>query len=152
MFTYPGQDTPAVRDIDLDLEPGRRVALVGATGAGKSTVAAVLFRFAGLSAGTARLNGRDLAGYDPDDVRAVITGCAADPHIFDATIRDNLRLARPGARDAELAAAADRARLLDWITSLPLGWDTPVGTHAELVRAGGIYQRLWYSECSRRTA
>ena len=238
--TYPGQDTPAVRDIDLDLEPGRRVALVGATGAGKSTVAAVLFRFAGLSGGTARLNGRDLSGYDPDDVRAVITGCAADPHIFDATIRDNLRLARPGdpgASDAELAAAADRARLLDWITSLPRGWDTPVGTHgtalsggqrqrlalaralladpavlvldeptahldpenrraltadllaatagrslllithdleglhdmdeivvlaggriaergthAELVRAGGVYQRLWHSACSRRTA
>ena len=111
--TYPGQDTPAVRDIDLDLEPGRRVALVGATGAGKSTVTAVLFRFAGLSAGTARLNGRDLSGYDPDDVREVITGCAADPHIFDATIRDNLRLAHPEASDAELAAAADRARLLD---------------------------------------
>jgi ATP-binding cassette, subfamily C, bacterial CydC len=60
--------------------------------------------------------------------------------------------ARPGASDAELAAAADRARLLDWITSLPRGWDTPVGTHAELVRAGGVYQRLWYSACSRRTA
>jgi len=138
---YPGQATPAVRDIDLDLEPGRRVALVGPTGAGKSTVAAVLFRFAGLSGGTARLNGLDLAGYDPDDVRAVITGCAADPHIFDATIRDNLRLARPDASDAELAAAADRARLLDWITSLPRGWDTPVGTHGTAL-SGGQRQRL----------
>ncbi|HET9966980.1 MAG TPA: ATP-binding cassette domain-containing protein [Streptosporangiaceae bacterium] len=122
---YPGRATHAVRDIDLDLAPGRRVALVGATGAGKSTVAAVLFRLAGLSAGTARLNGRDLAGYDPDDVRAVVTGCAADPHIFDATIRDNLRLAKPDASDADLAAAADRARLLDWIGSLPRGWDHP---------------------------
>ena len=139
--TYPGQDTPAVRDIDLDLEPGRRVALVGAAGAGKSTLVAVLFRFADLSSGTARLNGRDLAGYDPDDVRAVITGCAADPHIFDATIRDNLRLARPSASDAELAAAADRARLLDWIGSLPLGWDTPVGTHGTAL-SGGQRQRL----------
>jgi ATP-binding cassette, subfamily C, bacterial CydC len=138
---YPGQATPAVRDIDLDLEPGRRVALVGPTGAGKTTVAAVLFRFAGLSGGTARLNGLDLAGYDPDDVRAVITGCAADPHIFDATIRDNLRLAQPDASDAELAAAADRARLLDWITSLPRGWDTPVGTHGAAL-SGGQRQRL----------
>jgi ATP-binding cassette, subfamily C, bacterial CydC len=139
--TYPGQDTPAVRDIDLDLNPGRRVALVGPTGAGKSTVAAVLFRFAGLSSGTARLNGQALAGYDPDDVRAVITGCAADPHVFDATIRDNLRLARPSASDAELAAAADRARLLDWIGSLPRGWDTPVGTHGTAL-SGGQRQRL----------
>ena len=57
-------------------------------------MAAVLFRFADLSGGTARLNGRDLAGYDPDDVRALITGCAADAHIFYASIRDNLRLAR----------------------------------------------------------
>jgi ABC-type multidrug transport system fused ATPase/permease subunit len=138
---YPGRATNAVRDIDLDLAPGRRVALVGATGAGKSTVAAVLFRFAALSAGTARLNGRDLAGYDPDDVRAVVTGCAADPHIFDATIRDNLRLAKPAASDAELAAAADRARLLDWIGSLPQGWDTPVGTHGTAL-SGGQRQRL----------
>ena len=138
---YPGQSTPAVRDIDLDLEPGRRVALVGSTGAGKSTVAAVLFRFADLSAGTARLNGRDLAGYDPDDVRAAISGCSADPHIFDATIRDNLRLARPAASDAELAAAAGRVRLLDWIGSLPRGWDTPVGTHGTAL-SGGQRQRL----------
>jgi ATP-binding cassette, subfamily C, bacterial CydC len=138
---YPGEAPPAVRDIDLDLGPGRRVALVGATGAGKSTLAAVLFRFVDLSSGTARLNGRDLAGYDPDDVRAVISGCAQDPHIFDATIRDNLRLARPEASDAELAQAASDARLLDWITSLPLGWDTPTGAHGAAL-SGGQRQRL----------
>ena len=138
---YSGTEPPAVRDIDLDLGPGRRVALVGATGAGKSTLAAVLFRFADLSSGTARLNGRDLAGYDPDDVRAVISGCAQDPHIFDATIRDNLRLARPQASDAELARAAGDARLLDWIVSLPLGWDTPVGAHGAAL-SGGQRQRL----------
>ena len=138
---YSADAPPAVRDIDLDLEPGRRVALVGATGAGKSTIAAVLFRFVDLSAGTALLNGRDLAGYRSDDVRAVISGCAADPHIFDATIRDNLRLARPQASDAELAAAAGQARLLDWITGLPLGWDTPVGTHGAAL-SGGQRQRL----------
>jgi len=132
---------PAVRDIDLDLGPGRRVALVGVTGAGKSTLAAVLFRFIDLSSGTVRLNGRDLAGYDPDDVRAVISGCAQDPHIFDATIRDNLRLARPQATDAELTRAAAGARLLDWITSLPRGWDTPTGTHGATL-SGGQRQRL----------
>jgi ATP-binding cassette subfamily C protein CydC len=135
-------DAPeAVRNIDLDLGAGRRVALVGATGAGKSTLAAVLFRFVDLSAGTALLNGRDLAGYDPDDVRAVISGCAQDPHIFDTSIRDNLRLAKPHAPDAELAAAAAGARLLDWITSLPQGWDTPVGTHG-VALSGGQRQRL----------
>jgi ATP-binding cassette, subfamily C, bacterial CydC len=104
------------------------VALVGPAGAGKSTVAAVLFRFADLSAGTVTLNGRDLAAYDPDEVHAVIGGCPQDPHIFDATIRANLLLARPGASAAELAGAAREARLLDWIESLPLGWETPAGT------------------------
>jgi thiol reductant ABC exporter CydC subunit len=138
---YSPDEPPAVRDIDLDLGPGRRVALVGATGAGKSTLAAVLFRFVDLSSGTARLNGRDLAGYDPDDVRAVISGCAQDPHIFDTTIGDNLRLARPQASDAELAKAASGARLLDWITSLPRGWDTPAGVHGAAL-SGGQRQRL----------
>jgi thiol reductant ABC exporter CydC subunit len=138
---YSPDEPEAVRDIDLDLGPGRRVALVGATGAGKSTLAAVLFRFVDLSSGSARLNGRDLAGYDPDDVRAVISGCAQDPHIFDATIRDNLRLARPQASDAELAQAASQARLLDWITSLPRGWDTPAGTRGAAL-SGGQRQRL----------
>ena len=71
----------------------------------------------------------------------MISGCAADPHIFDATIRDNLRLARPQASDAELAAATEKARLLDWITALPLGWDTPVGTHGAAL-SGGQRQRL----------
>jgi ATP-binding cassette subfamily C protein CydC len=133
---------PAALDhVDLDLRPGRRVALVGATGAGKSTLAAVLFRFIDLTSGRAVLNDRDLAGYDPDDVRAVITGCAQDPHIFDTTIRDNLRLARPEASDAQLAEAAGQARLLSWIDSLPRGWDTPVGTHGAAL-SGGQGQRL----------
>jgi len=117
------------------------VALVGANGAGKSTVAAVLMRFTELSAGTALRNCHDLASYAADDIRSVIGGCPQDPHLFDATIRDNVRLARPDATDEELAAAAARARLLPWIASLPQGWDTPVGTHGAAV-SGGERQRL----------
>jgi ATP-binding cassette subfamily C protein CydC len=101
----------------------------------------VLFRFADLSAGTATLNGRDLADYDPGEVHAVIGGCPQDPHIFDATIRANLLLARSGATDAELAGAARQARLLDWIESLPLGWETPAGAHGDQL-SGGQRQRL----------
>jgi ATP-binding cassette, subfamily C, bacterial CydC len=133
---------PAALDgIDLDLTPGRRVALVGPNGAGKSTVAAVLLRFVDLTAGTATLNGHDLASYAADDVRTKIGGCPQDPHIFDASLRDNLRLARPGATDDQLADAAARVRLLDWIESLPLGWDTPVGAHGAAL-SGGQRQRL----------
>ena len=106
-------DGPLALDgLDLDLAPGRRVALVGANGAGKSTVAALLLRFCDLAAGSATLCGRDLAGYDPDDVRAVIGGCPQDPHIFAGTIGANLRLARPDATDEDLAKAAEQARLL----------------------------------------
>jgi ATP-binding cassette, subfamily C, bacterial CydC len=132
---------PALDRVSLDLPAGRRVALVGANGAGKSTVAAVLMRFCELSGGTALLGGHDLASYAADDVRSVIGGCPQDPYLFDATIRANLRLARPDATDEELEAAADRARLLPWIRSLPQGWDTPAGTRGAAV-SGGERQRL----------
>jgi ATP-binding cassette, subfamily C, bacterial CydC len=131
----------ALDGVDLDLEPGRRVALVGPSGAGKSTVAAVLLRFCDLAGGTATLCGHDLAGYAADDVRRLIGGCPQDPHIFDASIGDNLRLARPDASDDELADAAARARLLPWIRSLPRGFGTPVGAHGAAI-SGGERQRL----------
>lgn len=133
---------PLVLDgLDLDLPPGRRVALIGPSGAGKSTVAAVLLRFRDPVGGSVTLNGADLASYAAEAVRAVIGGCPQDPHIFDGNIRDNLRLARADATDDELAAAAARARLLPWIDSLPLGWDTPVGAHGAAM-SGGERQRL----------
>jgi ATP-binding cassette, subfamily C, bacterial CydC len=133
---------PAALDgIDLDLPPGRRIALVGPNGEGKSTVASVLLRFVELAAGTATLNGHDLASYAADDVRTVIGGCPQDPHVFDASIRDNVRLARPASTDEQLDDAAARAGLLDWIRSLPLGWDTPAGTHGTAL-SGGQRQRL----------
>jgi ATP-binding cassette subfamily C protein CydC len=71
----------------------------------------------------------------------VIGGCTQDPHIFNASIRENLRLARPAATDSELAEAARQARLLPWIQSLPRGWDTPAGTRGGAV-SGGERQRL----------
>jgi len=133
---------PAVLDgFDLDLPPGRRIALIGPNGAGKSTVASVLLRFVDLTAGTATLNGHDLASYAADDVRTLIGGCPQDPHVFDASIRDNLRLARPSATDSELADVAARAGLLDWIRSLPRGWDTQAGAHGTAL-SGGQRQRL----------
>jgi ATP-binding cassette subfamily C protein CydC len=138
---YRPDGPPALDRISLDLPPGRRVALAGANGAGKSTVAAVLMRLCELSGGAALLDGHDLASYTADDVRSVIGGCPQDPHLFDATIRDNLRLARPDATDEELEGAAARARLLPWINSLPRGWDTPVGTRGAAV-SGGERQRL----------
>ena len=144
-------DGPLALDgFDLDLGPGRRVALVGPNGAGKSTVASVLLRFCDPVGGSVTLGGAgdradgahaDLASYAADDVRTVIGGCPQDPHIFDATVRENLRLARPDAGDDELAAAAASARLLPWIESLPRGWDTRVGARGAAM-SGGERQRL----------
>jgi len=102
---YRPDGPPALDRVSLDLPPGRRVTLVGANGAGKSTVAAVLMRFCELSGGAALLDGHDLASYAADDVRSVIGGCPQDPHLFDATIRDNLRLARPDATEPLLPCA-----------------------------------------------
>ena len=131
----------ALDGVDLDLDAGRRVALVGPSGAGKSTVASLLLRFCDLAGGSATLGGADLASYDPDAVRTVITGCAQDPHLFDTTIAANIRLARPEATEDELAEAARQARLLPWIASLPQGWDTPVGARGAAV-SGGERQRI----------
>ena len=131
----------ALDGFDLELPPGRRVALIGPSGAGKSTVAAVLLRFCDPAGGTVTVNGAELAGYAADDVRTLIGGCPQDPHIFDATIRDNVRLAKPGATDDELSSVAARMRLLPWIESLPKGWDTQVGARGAAI-SGGERQRL----------
>jgi thiol reductant ABC exporter CydC subunit len=131
----------ALDGLDLDLAPGRRIALVGPSGAGKSTVAATLLRFCELAGGSATLGGHDLADFAGDDVRAVIGGCFQDAHIFDASLSDNLRIAKPAASDAELTLVAARVRLLDWIESLPGGWNTTAGARGAAM-SGGQRQRL----------
>jgi ATP-binding cassette, subfamily C, bacterial CydC len=138
---YPGSGQLAVDGISLDLPPGRKIALVGPTGAGKSTVAAVLLRFIDLAGGTAELNGADLAGYRADEVRTLISGCTQDPHLFDATVAENLRVARPNATDADLAAVLAEVRLTGWISSLPDGLGTLVGVNGAAV-SGGQRQQI----------
>lgn len=138
---YPAARHDALASLDLTLTPGRRIAVVGPSGSGKTTLAQVLLRFLDASSGTYRLGGVDAAALESDTVRRSVGLCAQDAHVFDSTIRENLRLARPGATDAELRDALSRARLLDWVLALPQELDTPVGEHGARL-SGGQRQRL----------
>ncbi|MFB7238243.1 thiol reductant ABC exporter subunit CydD [Streptomyces sp. NPDC056269] len=138
---HAGQDREALAGFRLTLEAGRRVAVVGASGSGKTTLAQVLLRFLDVEAGMYRLGGVPAWELDGDAVRRLVGLCAQDAHLFDSSVRENLRLARTGASDEELRGALRRARLLDWVDGLPEGLDTLVGEHGSRL-SGGQRQRL----------
>ncbi|WP_406147448.1 thiol reductant ABC exporter subunit CydD [Streptomyces sp. NBC_01012] len=138
---YEGAEHDALHSVDLTLRPGRRVAVVGPSGSGKTTLAQVLLRFLDAREGTYRLGGVEASSLDGDTVRTFVGLCAQDAHVFDSSIRENLRLARPGTTDDRLRDALEAARLLDWVLSLPDGLDTLVGEHGARL-SGGQRQRL----------
>ncbi|WP_053698907.1 thiol reductant ABC exporter subunit CydD [Streptomyces sp. NRRL F-5755] len=138
---YPGQRKPALDGVGFTLTAGRRLAVVGPSGSGKTTLAQVLLRFLDRESGAYTLNGVDAAAADGDDVRRRVGLCAQDAHIFDSSIRENLRLARTGVDEDELWAALAQARLDGWVRSLPDGLDAMVGEHGARL-SGGQRQRL----------
>ncbi|MFJ8763416.1 thiol reductant ABC exporter subunit CydD [Streptomyces clavifer] len=138
---YEGAGHDALASVDLTLTAGKRVAVVGPSGSGKTTLAQVLLRFLDAREGTYRLGGVEASALDGDTVRTFVGLCAQDAHVFDSSIRENLRLARTGATDDELRDALAGARLLSWAQSLPDGLDTPVGEHGARL-SGGQRQRL----------
>ncbi|MER6564762.1 thiol reductant ABC exporter subunit CydD [Streptomyces sp. NPDC001093] len=138
---YDGQRREALAGFDLTLEEGRRIAVVGASGAGKTTLAQVLLRFLDPQEGSYTLAGVDAYALAGDDVRRFVGLCAQDAHLFDSSVRENLLLARKDATEADLRRVLDRARLLDWVDGLPDGLDTLVGEHGARL-SGGQRQRL----------
>lgn len=138
---YAGQERDALTGVDLTLTAGKRVAVVGPSGAGKTTLAQVLLRFLDAREGGVRLGGTDAAALDGDTVRRFVGLCAQDAHLFDSSVRENLALARRDATDDDLRDALRRARLLDWVDALPAGLDTLVGEHGARL-SGGQRQRL----------
>ncbi len=121
--------------------PGRKVALVGSSGIGKTTAANLLLRFLDPDAGRVTLDGHDLREYRQEDVRRVFAVAAQDAHLFSTSVAENVRLARPEASDAEVEGALRRARLWDWVAALPDGVDTLVGEEGREL-SGGQRQRV----------
>jgi ATP-binding cassette subfamily C protein CydC len=138
---YGPEEPWALDGVDLEIPAGWTVAVIGPSGAGKSTLASVLLRFRDPDGGLVEIGGEDITSYPADEVRGVVSGVPQDPHVFASTLRENLRLARPGAEDDELWEALRRARLADDVAAMPRGLDTRVGTHG-LGLSGGMVQRL----------
>jgi thiol reductant ABC exporter CydC subunit len=138
---YPGSSRLALAGVDLDLRPGRRIALVGPSGAGKTTLAAVLLRFLPYEHGSVLLDGVEIADLGGDDCRRVIGLVSQDAHVFDSTLEENLRLARRDATNEQLREALASVRLHDWTECLPAGLGTAVGERGARM-SGGQRQRL----------
>ena len=134
--TYPGRRLPAVHDFELVVQPGETIALTGPSGCGKTTVLSVVLGLRRPDAGTVRLGGVDLFDLDLDDWRRHVAWVPQRPHLFARTVAENIRLGRPDASNAHIAAALDAAGLTDVVRRLPRGVDTPLGEGGAGLSAG----------------
>jgi ATP-binding cassette subfamily B protein len=139
-FAHEG-GPPVLRDIDLDVAPGRTVALVGPTGSGKTTLVNLIPRLYDVSAGALLVDGADVRSVDPDSLRSEIALVSDDPFLFSASVRENIAYARPGATDADVCEAARRAGIAEFVEALPDGYATAVGERG-LTLSGGQRQRM----------
>jgi ABC-type multidrug transport system fused ATPase/permease subunit len=140
-FSYEGSTHPALDGLSFSARAGQSVAIVGPSGAGKSTLVSLLLRFWDYRQGTILLAGRDLRSYPAEDVRRQIGVVAQGTHLFNATVRDNLLLARPDASQMALERAARAAEIHEFIAALPEGYETWIG-EGGLRLSGGERQRL----------
>lgn len=151
-FAYPARpDTSALNGVDLHVLPGETVALVGPSGAGKTTILQLLQRFYDPQQGRVTLDGIDLRDMARGDFRRALALVPQDPVIFAATARDNIRFGRPEASDAEVEAAALAAAAHDFLTALPEGYDTALGERGVML-SGGQRQRVAIARAILRDA
>ncbi|MFD3503661.1 ABC transporter ATP-binding protein [Streptomyces sp. NPDC058678] len=130
-FSYPGSEEPVLRDVDLTIPAGGSLALVGATGAGKTTLAALIAGIGTPQAGSVRVGSTDLAGLDEAGARALVSILTQETHVFSGSLADDLRLAAPEATDAELMEALRTVGADGWVDALPDGLNTLVGEGGE---------------------
>jgi ATP-binding cassette, subfamily B, bacterial len=141
-FHYPSRpDTPALDQFSIDVRASEKVALVGPSGAGKTTVFQLLLRFYDPQAGAVRIDGIDLLSADPRDVRRQLALVPQDPVIFASTVLENVRYGRPDASDVEVKAACDAAYATEFIEHLPGGFNGLLGERGVRL-SGGQRQRL----------
>jgi ATP-binding cassette subfamily B protein len=150
-FTYPNRTEPLFAGLDLRIEPGQRVGLVGHSGGGKSTLTRLLLRFADLDDGSIAIGGQDIARVRQADVRAQVAYVPQDPVMFHRSLRDNIAVGRVGATDDEVAAAARAANATEFIESLPEAYATLVGERG-IKLSGGQRQRLAIARAVLRRA
>jgi ATP-binding cassette subfamily B protein len=150
-FTYPGRRQPALLDVSFTVPAGATVALVGPSGAGKTTIASLLLRFWDPASGAITLAGHDLRQWPLEGLRRHIALVAQDTHLFNDTLDGNIRIARPEATEAEIAAAMERASLIPLVRSLPDGLHTRVGERG-LQLSGGQRQRVAIARAFLRDA
>ncbi len=139
-FAYPGR-APVLNGLDLVIQPGQRVGLVGASGAGKSTVLALLQRFYDVQGGRVLIDGQNINDVTQESLRHMMAVVPQDISLFHRTVLENIRYARPEASEAEVLAAAGVARCRDFIEALPDGFATMVGDRGVKL-SGGQRQRL----------
>ncbi|MER6446529.1 multidrug ABC transporter permease [Streptomyces venezuelae] len=130
-FRYPGSEEPVVRDVDLTIPAGTSLALVGATGAGKSTLAALIAGIGTPQSGSVRIGSTDLAGLDEAGARALVSILTQETHVFSGPLAEDLRLAAPEATDAQLTDALRTVGADGWVEALSDGLNTPVGEGGE---------------------
>jgi ATP-binding cassette, subfamily B, bacterial len=133
--------TPVLFDVDFTVEPGQMVALVGPSGAGKTTISHLVPRLYDVRSGAVRLNGVDVRDATLESLGATVGVVTQDAHLFHETIRSNLMLARPDATEEELRDALRGAQILRFVDSLPAGLDTVVGDRGYRL-SGGEKQRI----------
>jgi ABC-type multidrug transport system fused ATPase/permease subunit len=140
-FGYESAAGPALRDIDLVVEAGTTVALVGATGSGKTSLVALLPRLYDVTEGSVRIDGADVRDVEVGSLRHAISVVDDDPFLFSATVHENIAYGRPEATREEVEAAAERAQAAGFIAELPDGYDTRIGERG-LTLSGGQRQRI----------